>query len=373
MQKVVNRSKYGCLAAILLCSSFLGITGCGERAEQEDDNTIIIVDHPEEEQVYITAAAAYNDVVKTINIRCIYRHTEEQEITTSMIGKKVDEICVKEKDKVVKGQLIAKLSGSSRQNEIDELEYRIARNELLLSYLDQEESDDRSYRWWTFHYQSSRSESDREKLEQDLEDLQEQYRYKREDYEDAINIDRQLLELYRQEMDQCLVYADMEGEVFKVNSYLVGTVLTKATTLVRIFDASQCVFESNQTDYAYCFKEGEPVELSVNAAGNTHIFEVLPLDPKNWEESLLFQMPSEESESIPSGAIGTIVVTADTRENVLTVPRGAVYNSQDGRHYVYLQGENNIRQVRWVETGLEGDEFTEIISGLEEGELVLLK
>lgn len=373
MQKVVNKSKYGCLTAALLCSSFLGISGCGDSTEPEDEEIMVIVDQPEEEQIFVNAAASIDDVVKTITVRCIYRHTEEHEISTSMIGKTVEEIYVTEGDQVVKGQLIARLSGGDRQAEIDELTYRIAKNELLLGYLDEAESDDRSYAWWNFHYRTARSEQDRENLEQTLENLQQQYRYRREDYEDTIKLDRQQLEQYRREMEQCLIYADMDGEVFKVSNHLVGFTLIKPTTLVRIFDRTQCVFESSQTQYAEYFKEGEPVELEVNTGIESYIFDVMPLDPDNWDNRLIFQMPPSQSETISAAFTGTIVITTDIRENVLTVPRHAVHKTSDEKYYVYIQGENNIRQIKWVDVGLIGDELAEITGGLTEGELILLK
>ena len=38
---------------------------------------------------------------------------------------------------------------------------------------------------------------------------------------------------------------------------------------------------------------------------------------------------------------------------------------------MYVLGENDIREVRWIETGFCGDRLTEILSGLEEGEAVI--
>lgn len=373
MHRISSKSKQVCLAALLLCSSLLGSTGCGEEAALEADNVVVVAEPSKEEAVYATAAVSYGDVVKTATIRCHYQHTDEQEITTAMIGKKVEEIYVRENDKVTKGQLIASLSGGDRQDQIDELEYRIAKNELLLSYLDTDENDALSYRWWSYLYQTSMSDSDKEKLDRDLEAIHQEFRYKREDYEDSIKLDRQQLALYRQEMDQCMIYADCDGKVFKVNDHLIGSTLTKESTLVKIFDTSQCIFQSTRTEYAYCFQEGEPVELSVATSGNTLVFDVIPAEPEKWDETLIFRIPPEEAESLAAGIVGTITITIDSRKNVLTVPKKAVHWTRDGKKYVYILDENNIRQMKWVETGLEGDSLTEIISGLKEGESILLK
>ena len=70
--------------------------------------------------------------------------------------------------------------------------------------------------------------------------------------------------------------------------------------------------------------------------------------------------------------VGNIVYTIDARENVLTLP-SKVIRTADGRNYVYVLGENDVREVKWIETGLWGDTMVEVISGLEEGEYVVQK
>ena len=62
----------------------------------------------------------------------------------------------------------------------------------------------------------------------------------------------------------------------------------------------------------------------------------------------------------------------DSRQNVLTLPVGAIKNAGE-KHYVYVLGEGDVREARWVETGLFGDSLVEILSGLAEGEKVILK
>ena len=57
---------------------------------------------------------------------------------------------------------------------------------------------------------------------------------------------------------------------------------------------------------------------------------------------------------------------------MLTVPLKAVHLAS-GKSYVYVLGEGNMREVKWIETGLFGDETVEILSGLTEGEKVIIK
>ena len=92
---------------------------------------------------------------------------------------------------------------------------------------------------------------------------------------------------------------------------------------------------------------------------------------EHWEDTLYFELP-ENSSDIQVGTVGNIVYTIDARENVLTLP-SKVIRTADGRNYVYVLGENDVREVKWIETGLWGDTMVEVISGLEEGEYVVQK
>ncbi len=56
-------------------------------------------------------------------------------------------------------------------------------------------------------------------------------------------------------------------------------------------------------------------------------------------------------------------------ENALTVPNSAVRTDADGRTYVEVQRGGNW-QRQDVTTGLRGNEYTEITSGLQEGDTV---
>ena len=66
------------------------------------------------------------------------------------------------------------------------------------------------------------------------------------------------------------------------------------------------------------------------------------------------------------------MVVLDSREGVLTVPARAVHRAND-RFYVYVVGESGLREVRWVEPGLFGDESVEITKGLQQREKVILR
>ncbi len=53
-------------------------------------------------------------------------------------------------------------------------------------------------------------------------------------------------------------------------------------------------------------------------------------------------------------------------------PKKAVHTVGD-EYYVYFTDENNIRTVQYVTVGLKGDDRYEILSGIKEGDFLVIK
>jgi multidrug efflux pump subunit AcrA (membrane-fusion protein) len=69
------------------------------------------------------------------------------------------------------------------------------------------------------------------------------------------------------------------------------------------------------------------------------------------------------------GMLARVQVTLLVKPNVLMVPNGAVRTVGKRRFVEYMDGE--IKRSRNVETGITTDQETEIVSGLEEGMVIL--
>jgi macrolide-specific efflux system membrane fusion protein len=80
-------------------------------------------------------------------------------------------------------------------------------------------------------------------------------------------------------------------------------------------------------------------------------------------------------DSVPTGVrLGQTVtakVTVDQADNVLRLPNAAV-RAVGTRHQVTVETATNATEVRFVEVGVEGDTFTEITSGVAEGDQVVI-
>ncbi len=359
------------LALACLSGTALGLPGCGQ--VQEDEHNVIVVEQEAEPVVYDMAVAALGDVQKTQRIKCTYQQLNDESLSFGISGISVEKVYVQEGDTVEKGQILAELSSGSMQEDIARLEYQIARNQLQMDYSQINEDYEISTLWLNFLYQSGQSQADRERLDDGVAQVQQNYDYAREDYQDAMHLDRRQLQQLQQEASSSRLVAGMSGTVSHIKDRLEGSTSVRGEAVITIIDGSECLFVTQVPEYASCFREGEGVYMEINSGSGAGKYTLLPYEMDQWGEQQMFSLAEgEERATIEVGTLGAIVAVVKQRSQVLCVPAQAVH-SADGRDYVYVLGEDQMREVKWIETGLYGDSTVEVLSGLTEGERVILR
>ena len=77
-------------------------------------------------------------------------------------------------------------------------------------------------------------------------------------------------------------------------------------------------------------------------------------------------------EEVPEGSVrGEVRLTLDRREDVLLLPERAVFTGGE-QSYVYQEDATGLKSALEVQCGLRGGSYIEIVSGLEEGEYVIV-
>ena len=347
------------------------LTGCATTPAQEDN--LILIEKETEPITYEMAAVSVGDVKKTQKVRCSYQQVNDEVLSFSISGKRVAEVYVEEGESVVKGQLLAELDIGNAQDQIRTLEYNIAKNELNLQNSVINEQDEISAVWLQYLFKSGKTAWEQENVEKNVEGIQQRYRYNREDWEDAIALDKAELAALQADVKNSRLVAGMDGTVSEIKEYLEGSTSVMGEEVITIIDSTECLFEVTDITWASYFEEGEEVDLSIVAGTGAGNYKLIPYDKENWGEKLLFTLSGDtEDVNIGVGASGTIYFTLEERTQVLTVPTKAVHQAS-GKSYVYVLGEGNMREVKWIETGLFGDETVEVLSGLTEGEKVIIK
>ena len=359
------------MTAASLLGVALAISGCGQ--PQEDGDDMIVVEQEAEPVVYNMAVVMRGDVQKIQRIKCTYQQTNDESLSFGISGISVKKVYVQEGDTVQKGQVLAELSSGSRQDEIARLEYQIARNQLQMDYSQINEDYEISSLWLNYLYQSGQSAADRERLDDSIAQVQLNYEYYREDWQDAISLDMQQLEQLQREASASRLVAGMSGTVSHIKEDLEGSTSVRGEAVMTVIDGSECLFMTQAAEYASCFREGEEIYMEIVSGSGAGKYTLLPYEMENWGEEQLFSLAEgAETATIEVGATGSIVAVVDRRSQVLCVPVTALH-SADGGDYVYVLGEDQMREVKWIETGLRGDDMVEVLSGLTEGERVILQ
>lgn len=355
----------GFLGAVLLAG------GCGQPGEEGD--SLIVIEQEADPITYDMAAVTVGDVQKTQRIKCTYQQLNDESLSFGISGKSVEKVYVQEGDTVECGQVLAELSGGSRREDIARLEYQIARNQLQLDYSRINEDYEISSLWLNFLYQSGQSQADRERLEENVARVQQNYTYAREDYQDAIDLDRLQLDQLQSEASASRLVAGISGTVSYIKEGLEGSTSVRGEEVMTVIDGSECLFITEVPEYADCFREGEEIYMEITSGSGAGKYTLIPHEREKWGEQQFFALTESGADAtIEVGTSGSMTVILDRRSQVLCVPSSAVH-SADGRDYVYVLGADQMREVKWIETGLYGDSTVEVLSGLTEGERVILR
>lgn len=107
-------------------------------------------------------------------------------------------------------------------------------------------------------------------------------------------------------------------------------------------------------------KSAKIVSLAAAANQQTNLYDVSVSVPSGTEPAI--------------GAFATVIFYTDRRENTLSVPTDCVLTGNDNERYLFTVDESGTTAARvTVETGLVGKTNTEITSGLNEGDRVVVK
>jgi RND family efflux transporter MFP subunit len=120
--------------------------------------------------------------------------------------------------------------------------------------------------------------------------------------------------------------------------------------------------------------EGQPAEISVQSTGERFTGKVSrltgALDPSTRTEQVEIDVPNQKLHLAP-GMFADVVLQIDKHDSALLVPVQAVNRAGDQSSALVVGADNRV-EVRPIRTGLEDANSAEVVSGLKEGDRVIV-
>ncbi len=191
---------------------------------------------------------------------------------------------------------------------------------------------------------------------------------------------RQSLELAQKHLDEATITAPFDGIVASVPVKERDVILSSATTIIHLIDPSsmQLKIEVDEIDISLV-KAGQRAIIEIDALsalqleGKVSSISLLPTKKTGttvYDVKISFDIADDSG--LRDGMSATADIVVAERTNALLVPDRAINEDTPGKPTVEVMVNGQIEE-RAVVTGISDGFQTEIVDGLEEGEMVVEK
>lgn len=206
----------------------------------------------------------------------------------------------------------------------------------------------------------------REKIEQSIKEKEELFALEKE-------YDQGCLQRIAEKVKESTISSNTAGTVVGINWYSQGDYIQKNSNVIAVGDSNQKVLHTeyisksilSKAEDVYALIDGKRYEVTYEIMDKEEYARLKKLNDVVYSTFYL----NDQENRVPMGKFATVVVVEESRENTLAVLSDALQkNGSD--YYCYLfDGTDSVMQP--VETGLSDGVYTEIVSGLENGDMVL--
>ena len=315
-------------------------------------------------------AVERGDIVKEEIITCSYDAAKQELLSFPVGGERIAELYIRPGSQVKAGQLLAELDNTQIKKEIqqqklivEDLQRRTeqAKEKLDLNYERVSRLGDAAAAD-PGRFSGQKSSANRTCLE-----LADEYDY----LEKLLKVEKTALEDLEFQLTQRQIYASFDGTVLTVTqSGNSDSAFFAGQTVAVMADLSTGSFQS--TFPKGLLFEGDVVTI-VCDDGEREVKVEQITEQSGGKKSATFQLLAPDP-TLKAGMKGKITVVTERHDDVLYLPVTTVKNTNthgNNVHYVYCVDENGLRYTKVVEIGLAAGGIVEIVSGLEEGEMVL--
>lgn len=350
----VKLKKWAKIILVLVVVIIAIVTGYKYYAQKQEEAKKPVVN---------TAQVQYMSMKSIVSATGTIKPVESVEVS-SKITARVKQVLVKENDTVTQGQTVALLDGKDYETQKEQAEFTLKNAKIIY---------DRTNYLYNIGAKSK----------EDLDNAQYNYDTAQSKLEEA-----------ESNLSETIIVSPMDGVVIG-EPVTDGTMAVQGnsnpTVIMRIADLSrkQIFAKVDETDIG-SVRVGQKATFTVDAYnGKTFTATVSKISQTDMDNSWNISNSSSSSSS-SSAAVIYYSVTLDVddpegllmpsmtarvdietanKDNALAVPLSALKTDKQGTYVIVIK-DDGTTENRYVETGIYGDEFVEIINGLSENEKV---
>lgn len=351
----------------LLLIFMVSVSGCSLAPKEEvlPDAPVIPISAIKE---YKKAKVIRGDIVDSVTIDCTYNAFQTESLNFKISGLRIDHVYAG--DYVKAGDVLADLEMSDVSLQIEDRKDNI--KYLKLRIFHQNEQKDLSI-------------SNQNKLKSILgynNEIDTKYNEEISGYDnemsklkDALYIEQERLDQLKKDIINHQIIAGMDGVVSYVASHQYGDMSDKEVGFITIYDPDTMVFVTDGTN-SELFTSGQEVEITVSKDVYPAVV-IRPKELKNEEkmkgkDSVVYLKVDNSGERLHKDDQGEITLILNEQKDILYLPSSAVQDD-NGKSIVYVEDEGGFKSIKEIKTGLTADRKSEVISGLNEGDSVILE
>lgn len=321
-------------------------------------------------QEYQKAEVIRGDIIDSVTIVCTYKAFYTENLKFSISGLQIEHVYVEEGDNVKAGDVLADLEMSNISQQIEDRSDNVQYLELKLAHQNE---------------LKQLTISNLEKLKSIPgynSKIDSEYNLEISGYDNAIAkleddlyIEKERLAKLQGDITDRQIIAGMDGIVSFVASHRKGDTSDKEVSFINIYDPDTMVFITDGTN-SELFNTGQKVDITVSGV----VYPGTVINPEdlmsreslNNDNKVVYLEVETDANQLHNNDPGEITLILNELKNILYLPATAVHDD-NGKSIVYVEDEGGFKSIKEVETGLEADRKVEIISGLNEGDSVILK
>ncbi len=359
-----NRAALLALTA-LAAFSLAGCEGAGDQSARENAIHVVRADAGAE---YTLASVRRGEISLTESVRVTYFAARAASYGLGTSGVYYESFQVSVGDQVKAGDVLATLESAeidaeiaSCEAEIDSLTLERDRNSALLALYDERLAGREA-----FADGAARTDARRRAYEVAIRDAQ-----------DRLEVLSVRLEELTAQRGGRVATSDIDGTVTYVRAVQPGETSVKGRTIVTVTDLSSCAFEAT-VEHPESISFDEAYEITIDGqdyairrtSAEALGMEEEPMNEKSTRTRVYFA-PIVPSVNLAEGATGKFTVIVESSGDALYVPAACIAEA-DGAPCVYVLDEAGLKTIRPVTVGLVTGRSCEIISGLSEGDKVVV-